>query len=85
MRKLTEEEAWESAGDIEPPLLAKAENEFTQCAVSLKRWPHWFILAMHRESDDRLDMFAFNDESEAWQRYEGQVAKLNTTGDPFFD
>lgn len=70
MRQLTEAEAWESAGESEPPLLAKTENEASQCAVSLKRWPHYFVLAMHRESDDRLDIFAIDDENEAWRLYE---------------
>lgn len=83
MRRITEEQAWASAGPDEPPLLAKAEHDATLSAVALKRWPEWFVLGTSCDLEDRFELYAIDDEAEAWDAYRRHVELMERTGRPF--
>jgi hypothetical protein len=85
MRRISEEDAWASAGDDEPPVLAKTEWDATESAVTLKRWPNFLLLGVSCDSDDRFELYAFDEEGEGWEAYERHVARLRETGRPFMD
>jgi hypothetical protein len=83
MRRITEEEAWASAGTEEPPVLAKAECDATESAVTLKRWPRFFVLGISCDLDDRFELYAFDGEDEGRAAYSRHVALMDRTGRPF--
>lgn len=80
MQEISEAEAWQTAGAEEPPVLAKYEREEARAAVTLKRWPHWYLLAMHRERDDRLVLWRIDGEAMAWAAYRDHAQRLLQTG-----
>lgn len=85
MRRISEDEAWTTAGNEEPPLLAKAEWDATQSAVALKRWPDFYVLGLSCDLDDRFELYAFDDEDAARQAYDERRALMQRTGRPFSD
>ncbi|HEY6817483.1 MAG TPA: hypothetical protein VI168_18255 [Croceibacterium sp.] len=85
MRRISEEEAWAAAGSDEPPLLAKAENDRTQSAVALKRWPDGIVLGVSCDLDDRFELYKCANEAEAWDAYLRHVERMDRTGRPFTD
>jgi hypothetical protein len=84
MRRITEEEAYATAGEEPPPVLAKTEHDPTESAVTLKRWPEFWVLGISCDLDDRFEIYAFDDEVEAWAEYRRQVDCLAGTGRPSF-
>ncbi len=85
MRRITEQEAWRTAGDEEPPVLGKVEHDATESAVTLKRWPAGFVLGISCDLDDRFELYAIDEEAEARAQFERHVEQMQTTGRPFFD
>jgi hypothetical protein len=83
MRRITEDEAWTTAGPGEPPVLAKVENDAPQSAVALKRWPDCFILGISCDLDDRFKLYVCDQEAEAWDAYRASAALMERTGRPF--
>ncbi len=85
MIEISEEEAYRRAGDSEPPLLAKSENDVTESAVALKRFPDCFMLGISCDTQDRFQIFAFDDEQEARVAFARHEARMQESGTPFFD
>lgn len=83
MRPISEDEAWASAGPDEPPLLAKAEYDATQSAVAIKRWADCFIVGVSCDLEERFELYACDDEVEAWEAYHFHVELMERTGRPF--
>lgn len=85
MREISEEEADRLAGDAKPPLLAKQENDATESAVALKRFPDGYLLGISCDTTGRFQLFALSDEAAARSAYERHVRQMEVTGTPFFD
>lgn len=85
MRRISEEQAWATAGDEDPPLLAKTENDATRSAVALKRWPDCLVVGLSCDLDDRFELHACDDEAEAWDFYSRHAELMQRTGRPFAD
>ncbi len=64
-------------------MLAKVENDDTQSAVALKRWPDCFIVGISCDLDDRFELYACDGEAEAWDAYRAAAALMERTGRPF--
>lgn len=85
MRKISESDLGDLLGDELPPLVAKSENDNTESAVALKRLPSCFVLGISCDLDDRLELYAIDDEASAWNAYECHCALMDHTGRPFAD
>ena len=76
MRPITEDEAWATVGQFDPPVLDKYECETARIAITLKRWPNTYVLALHRDEDDRLELFSIDDLSEAMEQFRLHVKRF---------
>lgn len=85
MREISEAEAFALAGETIPPVVAKIENEATESAVALKRFPTCFVLGISCDLQDRFQIFAFDTEADARRAFEHHAARMAASGTPFFD
>jgi hypothetical protein len=85
VREISEDEAWAMAGDAEPDLLAKVENDETESAVALKRFAGVWVLGISCDTQDRFTLYAFDTEQEAWAAYDRHAAQMQSRGTPYFE
>lgn len=83
MRRVSENDIEQMAGDAIPPLLAKSEEESTESAFALKRLPQCYVLGVSCDVDERLELYVIDDEASAWKAYEICCARMLETGRPF--
>lgn len=84
LKEITEEEAYSLAGDAEVfPILFKEENEETESAVCLKRFPTGYILGVSCDRDDIFRLFFCEEYDELLRLYKHYEEIMKANGTPF--
>ena len=83
MREISEAVAIELAGDADCPVVSKDENEETESAVCLKKFPDCYVLGVSTDLTDTFKLYAFDDLAPAKAEYDRFVSIMRRTGTPF--
>lgn len=81
MREITEEEAFELAGDSECPVLMKDESDPLEAAVCLKTFPSGYVLGASDKVND-LRLWFTTERVEAETEYFRLVEVMRSQGSP---
>lgn len=82
LRRISEKEAFDLAGDEECPVLRKEESEELEAAVCLKRFPKGYVLGVSDKTHD-LEIWITSDGDAADAHYENYVRIMGKHGTPF--
>jgi hypothetical protein len=86
MKQITEEEAYRLAGNAtEFPIIIKEEDERTESAVTLKKFPTGYILGVSCDSKGLFKLFFSEDFDEINQLCTTYLTVLREMGTPFSD
>ncbi|MEL6362600.1 MAG: hypothetical protein AAGL97_04175 [Pseudomonadota bacterium] len=83
MESISEAEVWDLAGESDPPVLFKKENEDTESAVCLKQFPGCLILGVSSDVIDRAEFYKFREKATAMKACERFTALMEENGFPF--
>lgn len=84
MKEITEEEAYKLAeGATEFPLLIKEEDEQTESAVALKKFPTGYVLGVSCDTENIFKLFFSDNLDEIMTLCNQYLAKLREQGNPF--
>ncbi len=84
MKEITEEEAYKLAeGATEFPLLIKEEDEQTESAVALKKFPTGYVLGVSCDTENIFRLFFSDNPDEIMTLCKSYLAKLREQGNPF--
>lgn len=83
MKEISEARAKKLAGKSRCPVVASEENEETDSAVALKKFPSCYVLGVSCDAMDRFKFYAFDDLDEARAKYDSFVDIMRRTGTPF--
>lgn len=82
MREITENEAWDMAGESDCPVLRKDESDPMEAAICLKRFPQGYILGVS-DKIHNLHIWFTMDATEAEAEYERYLGIMRKHGSPF--
>jgi hypothetical protein len=83
MQQISEEEAHRLAGDADCPVLFKEENDITESAVCLKKFPGGYVLGISCDRDNVFELFFSDNYDEIARYYEDYVNTMHQNGSPF--
>ncbi len=81
MRQLSEAEVWSLAGELECPVIKKAESEPMEAAVCLKKFPTGYVLGIS-DKIQGIEFWYTTDLDHATQAYNTKLLLMQTTGSP---
>jgi hypothetical protein len=82
MREISEQEAFELAGESDCPVLRKEEAEALEAAVCLKQFPGGYVLGVSDKIRD-LRLWFTRDLDVAEREYDRYVGDMRAHGSPF--
>lgn len=84
MREITEEEAYKLAeGGTEFPIIIKEEDDKTESAVALKKFPTGFILGVSCDTENLFRLFYSENKEEITELCNKYLKILREKGNPF--
>ena len=84
IQEITEEEAYKLAeSETEFPILIKEEDEKTESAVTLKKFPTGYILGVSCDTENKFKLFFSKNLDEMTTLCKNYLAKLREKGNPF--
>jgi hypothetical protein len=85
MIEITEEEAYKLAeGATEWPIVVKEEDEKTESAVTLKKFPTGYLLGVSCDTEDLFKLFFSKDFCEISELCNKHLKILREQGNPFY-
>ena len=84
MKEITEEEAYALAkGGTEFPIIIKEEDDRTQSAVTLKKFPTGYVLGISCDTENIFKLFFSQDIDEITEYGNKYLKVLKNKGNPF--
>ncbi len=79
LRQLSEAEVWSMAGDVDCPVIAKAESAPMEAAVCLKELPTGYVLGLS-DNVNGIEFWYTTDLDQAKKAYSKSLQLMQTTG-----
>lgn len=86
MKEITEEEAYKLAqGATEWPIVIKEEDEQTESAVTLKKFPTGYVLGISCDTENMFKLFFSENLDEIMEHCNKYIKILREEGNPFLN